>query len=413
MINDTLIKTRIEKIFDFVNQKVVEANVEELVTDDLIKGKLGLLMYCLNSYHLNQEDVYLEKIQEILEDIFNKISLNESIMAAHMTLADGLPALGIVLHELLKQDLIDSTFKDQIDVITDSVFDKCIEMINNNNFDYFYGATGLLFYMYKVEAYNNCNFLVDKLHEYALSHDYMFYNATGDVYTQGINFGFAHGTSAILAVLLKIYDQGINQQKTKELLLNITTKIISFKKENIDRSKVSYQLEGFDFPTWFPYNIITERVDKIVKPELYSTNIYHFTDRLGWCNSDLGYVMLFYKLGITLDQQEYLKISNEIGDEIVTRLSFENTAINSANMCHGSAGVSALYKSIYSLTNREIYKNAHEHWLNATVKYLEIKMKKEFSFSDLEILTGWLGPVLFLQDVNFKKVSNWDSFFLI
>lgn len=80
---------------------------------------------------------------------------------------------------------------------------------------------------------------------------------------------------------------------------------------------------------------------------------------------------------------------------------------------HGTGGVALLYKNIFELTDQEIYKKACDYWINETLEYLEVKMDKTFANHDLEILTGWLGPLLLLYDYSYGKVSRWDSFFLV
>lgn len=331
-------KNRIEKIFDFVNNKIMEVDLKTNNFDDLIKGKLGLVLYCLNFYKMQKNEFFLDKIVEILDDIFDKISNDKSFLGANMTLADGLPGLGIVLNELLKEEIIDESFQLQVDIITESAYEKGIVMISEGNFDYLYGPSGILFYLNEVHADEYCSLIVDKLHAYAISHDYVFYNSIGDFYTQGINFGFAHGALGLSAVLLKVYERGLNQEKIKDILLNLTGKLLEFKKDNVSRDKIIYQLEGFDYPSWFPYNIITKSDNKIVKPELYDSNLYHFTDRLAWCNSDLGYVLMLYKIGVAFGKEEYIQISNKIGSEIINRKQFEDTAIIASNMCTERGG---------------------------------------------------------------------------
>ncbi len=402
---------KINTILTTIHDRILSCNIKNIDFEDILIGKLGLAQSCYQLYKVKNNNGYLTKVKDILENIFENIAKGTSLLINEPSLANGIPGLGLVLHQLIKENILDNSYSDQVTMITDNIYSKCLEVISKENFDYFYGATGLLFYLQEVDARNYVEHIVDIMHKHGKENNFLFYNRVDDVYSQGINFGFAHGSLAIVSVFLEIYKKGIQQEKTKELILKTTDSLLWFKKGAIDLKKVTIMHVGYDYPSIFPYNVIAKESNTI-NPVLHD-NIFHFTDRLGWCNSDLSRMYVLYKLGINFNQEHYINAANEMVSDVVNRTALEDTAISDCYMCHGTSGVAHIFKKIHDLTGESIFYKTYEYWIKSTVDFMEKELLKEPSDKDLEILTGWLGPLFVLSAYNGKVYPDWDRIFLL
>lgn len=402
---------RIDTILEAIHKRILSCDVKQMDFEDILIGKLGLAQTSYRLYKVQNDDRYLNKVEEILEDIFENTSQGTSTLIENPALADGVPGLGLVIHQLGKEGILNDSFDEQLDIITDTIYTKCLDAFSKENFDYFYGATGLLFFLQEVDANEKVEHLVDIFSRYGKDNDFLFYNQVDDVYSQGINFGFAHGTLAIIAVFLEIYRKGIQQEKTKELILKTTDALLAFKRGTIDHKTVTIMHEGYNYASFFPYNVIGKETNTF--DPVLSKNIFHFTDRLGWCNSDLSRMFVLYKIGSEFNQQHYINQANNMISEVVARKEEKDTAISDCYMCHGTSGVAHLYKKIYDLTGESIFHKTYEYWIEATVDFMEKELLKEPSDKDLEMLTGWLGPLFVLSDYNGQSYKEWDRIFLL
>lgn len=410
--NPKLTQKIIDSIIHIANEKILNSDIELIELDNILNGKLGLAYYCYFTYHLKGNKKYLKIIEKILDNVFRTLTESDKVFSTNLTLADGFSGLGIVLNNLVKDKILDEEYIDQIIIINDLAYTNCKKMIKNGGFDYFYGATGLLFYLSEVDSLFHCEDIINDYHNYAINNNYLFYNNTVDVYTQGVNFGYAHGTLSILEVFLKLHDKGICKEKTKELILNTVDSLLQFSREKINFSEIKHKYVGYEYPSFFPYNIMTDSNDKIVYLN-NKDNIFHYTDRLGWCNSDLGHILMLYKIGKKFNIKNYINIANKMGEITVKRKEYNDTAISDCYICHGSSGVAQLYKKIYEISDNEIYNEAYKHWLNETINYMQLEIKKTFSVQDLELLTGWLGPLLTLHSFKGEIQNSWDKIFLM
>ncbi|MBP9719909.1 MAG: hypothetical protein KBD02_01445 [Bacteroides sp.] len=399
-----------EQITSLIRVRVLNCNIDDVVKEDILTGKLGLAFTCLQIYKSIGDEAYLQKVSDILNDIFLNINNSNSILLEKMSLANGLPGLGLLLHYLIEDNLIDNGLAEKLDLITESVYKKCIIEISHQNFDYFYGSTGLLYYLIEVKSLKLAANVFEQIELYARENDYLFYNHVDDPYCQGINFGFAHGSFALLAVLTKLYESNILQSRVKELILKSLNKLFLFSRMNIDYNNVTIMHKGFDYPSFFPYNVTAN--NDIINP-LSRDTLYHFTDRLGWCNSDLSRLYIIYKIAYLFNSQYYIDIADSISEEIVSRRDYKDTAISDCYMCHGTSGVAHLYKRLSDLCTKNIFGSSYDYWVKQTIEYMHEELDKSPSEKDLELLTGWLAPYFVLEENNGHAYKNWDSIFLL
>lgn len=402
---------RISKILSYINERVLHSDISNFEDESILSGKLSLALYSFLVYKIEDEDNYLLKTQEVLESIFTDISQNKSEIIKNITLADGLVGLGILLNVLLKEEFLDKEYSKQLDVISDSAYENCLAMLKEERFDFFYGAVGLLHYLSEVNRIDYCNEIIDVLYEYAVENNFLFYNDFDDPYVEGINFGVAHGSFAIISICFNLYHKGVKQDKVKEIAIKSTKSLCLFRKDLIGnvgmvRGKLS------DYSSLFPYNIITD--DKFIFSKQNQSNKYYYTNRLGWCNGDLSRSLIMHKIAILFNNDKILDIATLLSQSTLNRREEDKTAVRNFHMCHGSCGILIMYYNLFKLTNSSIYEKSIDFWKEKTLSFMKQRMDKGvFRDRDLEILTGWLGGAVSLYAVSGKNIEIINNLYLI
>jgi hypothetical protein len=258
-------------------------------------------------------------------------------------------------------------------------------MISENNFGYFNGAIGNLFYLITVNETQKVNVIIDILLERCTTDQYLFYTEINDSYVDGMNFGLNHGHLSIIKTLL---DFSINDAKSLQIIEKCIKNIIL----NLD---YEYQVENVNI--YKPYNAFEEG-NSLKK---------HQNDRICWCNSDLSFSYILYIAGKKLNDVDYLKLANMIGKETTKRKVIINTGIGNHHFCHGSSGVAQLYQELFLLSSKKHYKNTHKYWIERTISYLEIEKNDSLTNKDLSLLYGKLGSLMVINDkIDKKKYLN-------
>ena len=403
---------KIEIIISEIERRIVASQINKIKDQDLFIGKLSIAYTCFHLYNTNKKIEYLDKMTDILNDVFNDIEKNTSLLLDNMSLVSGIPGLGLFLHQMNKKIDLDNLNIEQIKVITTTVYNKCINEISKENFDYFYGSAGLLFYLLEVDEYQKVEEIINIIYDYATKNSFLFFNKVDDPYSNGINFGYAHGSFALLAIFLKINNIGIQKKKTKEIIIKTTGNLLLFSRKYINHNDVTIMHDGFDYPSYFPYNVTVAKIKNKISPKSNHT-LYHFTNRLGWCNSDLSRMYLLYKIGKTFNLLSYITVADELAKEILLRRHYKDTAVSDCYMCHGSSGIANIYKRTFELTGNILFHEAYEYWIKRTVVYVEKELMHPPMDDDLGLLTGLLGPLFVLNEYNNKECKGWDNLFLL
>lgn len=392
-------RTDAEHIVEQVNGKIAAADMDEIInTNGLFKGRLGLLVYYFYSYKFSPCQQFLDGMEKMLALIFDEINEGSEQFLRNASYADGLSGLGIVLTELINEDVLDETYLAQLDGLDDIMYDNCVTFINHENFDFFHGAFGIIRY-FEVRGKKDClrnviRLLATKAYNSGTEAD-IFNNSVNDEYVTGCNFGIAHGIPGFLLILLSLYEQGIEKEYCKKLVEDGLDYILSFRN----------QANGISRLVNFPYNIYKEEA---------GARKVHINTRLAYCNSDLGITFLLLRAAKTFDNNRYEKLAMEIGVCCTQRTTFELTGVEDYHFCHGAAGVAQLYARIAGLSGESIFTDAYEYWIDRTISSLQADMKHDdISKVKLSFLHGWLGAVLAVYGYLNPELKGWDKFFLL
>lgn len=415
-MNRMYTKNNISYTLTKVQEQLLDFDIRMFKADGVLCGRLSYAYYNYNMYLLSNKDIYLNKLQEIINEVFSDIENENNYIIADTTLCDGLAGFGFLLSQLHNSNILDDEISNTLDIFSDLSYNCCLKMIESSEFDFFYGAYGLLLFLVENKQYRYCKSILEHLISYAQSNDYLFYNRDEkDTYTRGLNYGFAHGVLSLLNILGSFYQNDIEADKTKTLLIKTIESIDKFSKDHFSPAKYRFTDEHYTYPSFYPYNIYVEETEKsqFMTLDKLQDGIFHFTNRLGWCNSDLGFGFTLYRLGNLLKDDLLLKRAKAICYDTLKRQSFRDCGVNNMYMCHGSAGIAQLYKRIYEQSRDPIFIPPYEFWVNITFEYLCQEMTHELKAEDLNLLSGYLSPMLLLYSYVNDCNSNWDRIFLL
>lgn len=387
-------KLKLTELIACYNEKIIAFPHEEL-SDGLVQGKLGLIVYLLMMYEQKKEEVYVEKITAILSLVFKSLeNPQENSLLSDSSFAEGVSGLGWVMQLLIEKEILDEEYEAQIIILNEIAFEYAQKNIVKNNFDFLNGSIGVLKFLEKSKNKILFNQLVDTLYDLALNSENLFKTASSDPYISDMNFGFPHGYLSIIKILLNAQLSFGTQSKYQFIIDKCIAKIMS----HIDED---HKIDGIHI--YKPHKIYYKNEELIA----------HQNNRLAWCNSDVSWIYLLSKIDYQNKESKYKTFINTVGDNVVKRKKMNVTGIENYHFCHGSSGVAQLFSELYKITEDEKYKEAHQYWVAKTLAYLEDDLSKEITVKDMSLYYGKLGALLMLCDHQGIFPQDWKEVFLI
>jgi lantibiotic modifying enzyme len=138
------------------------------------------------------------------------------------------------------------------------------------------------------------------------------------------------------------------------------------------------------------------------------------SNRLAWCYGDITQAILFQTAGRVLQERHWLELAQQIGSTCVLRRSQAQTMVQDASFCHGAAGLTQLYLSLYQATKDPVYQTEHQYWLCETLRLLEADLTRHhYQGIEWSLLDGLPGIGLVLLSSLFPSAASWTTLLLI
>lgn len=379
----------IEKTTKKFNDYLHHYNYNELEDDGLFEGKLGIVYYLTYINKIYEDEKNTTTLYDILNLVLENISSQKKFISVSPCILSGLSGFGVTAHELKKHELLGDELDNEISDINDYLLDKAIIHVQNNIFDYLGGSMGILYYFIQINDLKKCDIIISEIYNNINSQTLAFYNNTDDLYNKGLNFGLAHGISAILHII----DLYLKINPENEQAWIIRGKCVEILSEHCKE----YMIE--DSKLYFPYNKFLENHEMIT----------HKNNRLGWCNSDLSVVNTLYR---SSPVTHFEKIDAEkIAFETTKRRTFNTTGIQDFHFCHGTSGVAMMYKNIYEYTGNNNFREAYQYWHDQTVDFLK-NDTLVLQENKMSLIFGYPAAILTINSAD-KRISDWSKIFLI
>ncbi|MDD4204556.1 MAG: hypothetical protein PHH55_00550 [Candidatus Delongbacteria bacterium] len=405
----------ISKILNEVAEDLVFRYYEEKKEAEtgLMTGKSGASLYLFHYSKYSKNEKYKKYAQTLLEEVFEDINSGKY----YSPFCGGLAGVCWTIIHLVENGFIHKENLEVLDELDDYLNKSMNDFISQNYFDFLHGASGIAYYFSKKAERNPAStskyleYYVKKLNEYAV------YNETdgtakiiSNIYdadskpVKVFNLSLSHGISSLVIVLSSI------------------KKTIGFSEE-LDRL-----INGF-----INFIIINKNISKTDNNSLYPGTVpltsqrknIAVPSRLGWCYGDIGNGYAFISGASVNGSKSYLY--NTKAEEIFLNLQKRKEpslqAINDAGICHGSAGMVCMSRSLNELYKQNVYKDLEDYWIDITLEFYNRKngldgfsrfINNEYEY-DISFLSGTTGVAMsLLTSIDSKTAkSNWQKLLLI
>ncbi|MGA9211558.1 lanthionine synthetase LanC family protein [Kaistella sp.] len=396
-------------------------NKEPYVSDlSLFTGVSGVPIFYYMLYQYTNESKYLDKIEIILNLIFER--LNESDENIPKTYCLGLAGIGYMLNFLEESDeLKNIDFTEALEVIDEILLDTIdyflsyIDHIDSKDkmehIDFLHGVSGIAHYFLernKKEIFSGkITILFEKLSE-IVKWDYekaleSINNTEINQNSHKINIGLAHGHISFILLFSKFLSLVPDNQIVREGIKTSVKTVLLFR--NDDENSFC------QFPSI------------AVNKHTANYNIH-----LGWCYGDQSVSYGLYKAGKILNDINLIALSEEIALSTIKRKSLQLALLNEENcdagFCHGTISVAYYHKKWYSITSNVEFLKLYKKFTNDTLLIANkgnglAGYKKKTATGEyqntLGLLDGIAGIGVFLIDslLNENISIKWESIFLI
>lgn len=135
------------------------------------------------------------------------------------------------------------------------------------------------------------------------------------------------------------------------------------------------------------------------------------SSRLAWCYGDLSVAYALLASGVCADDDLAVSLGRTAVNRAITR-PIEEVGVNNAFLCHGSSGLLALMQSINLADVGVIPVSYMERWAAVLAKQARTSLTAG-SLSGFDLLDGWTGVGLFLDQGRGRIPSGWRSAMLL
>ena len=311
----------------------------------LIDGDLGSLLFFYQHYLYSKDEEDIFFIQDNLDRIFSHSHKSYN-------LCSGASGFGWLMNYFFKQNFLEFNPNEIFEAIDPIIGKWMVNEINNGNYDFLHGASGTALYFitklpdtkskfYLQEFAKGLKNISIKESDDSLKWKYPLYNN----FDQGeFNISMSHGVSGIVNILCKLHKSNIYE----DLCLEMIRGGLNF----IKKQKLPIGKYNSIFPSW-----------KLQKMEIQEDS------RLAWCYGDLGIAVTFWNAAQVLEDKELENESIEILKHSCKRLDLKSNHVIDAGICHGSAGISHIFKRMYVYTKIPEFNETANYWIEKTLEF--------------------------------------------
>lgn len=385
--------------------QITESIYKELMSSELSNniglhaGTSGVALFI--AYYdkiVNLKTSVNQRIMDILEYNIERIN------SGHWqhSICSGISGFGWLCEHLRKLRMLKEEDVEFLDDIDGFLYSKMIFDIKNGNYDYLHGALGVgAYFLSRFKKNKSPEFLKILLEELEKTgipceSDAIKWMSKLNVEgKKGYNISLSHGMSSIAAFLVCLHQLKFETEKVEKLLVQTITYILH--QMTYNENSISY------FPSY--------------SKESNSRDHY---SRLGWCYGDLGISYTLWRAALVLDNKEWEIIALRVLYHNCKRFDLQMNGVKDAGLCHGSAGISHIFWSLYQNTRIPEFRRASDYWLNITIQMFKnanglagfkVWRTEELGgtiFSDF-LLDGFSGIGLTFLSRMGRYILSWDE----
>lgn len=358
-----------------------------------IEQDLGTLILLATNYRLSQN----KKYQELALVLYEKLIETIPEFDYSFSMLEGFDGVAWTIQYMKKCGVKDTS--EDYDAIKSYLIESIESSINDNDFDFLYGATGKLNILLNGD---DCDFLPKSVYfEYVHKIEKFFKDSIAENTEQELNLGFAHGLSSILLVLSKIYLKVAQEKRIKEIIQDIIAFYLSI------QSQHPYYSYGR------MYNPQNKTMDN--------------SSQFAWCYGDptIIYSLLHAADAIGMNNEKIIPSVKKLKNRNIENaglINFEDYNFLNTSFCHGISGI---YTSLYKINKYVNIDNDLKYWEQQLFTHLNqqlsfkgktIYFPKErqdenytYTLDNQEMLNGLVGAALTLLTIKYKN-NDWSDF---
>ena len=386
-----------------------------LAGDGLFMGNLGKVLYYAYLSRHTDNPGYGSRANQLLDDIFGRVLDGSSTLWRRNCLISGMAGLGWAITALWEDQLLDDDFSGFLAKVEKQIAAEVPAMIADNDLDYVQSSAGVLAYLIErttrnpalVPQVEACIAAIqEKLEAHPAGGAYVKNQYTlkisklvGATDPSDVKLRLAHGLSGILLVLLKAYERGIAPPAARHVVEQGVAFLLTTLREEHLADPRRYA---------FPSNVF------LALPPDHPRNLSFYHQRLAWCYGDLNQVLVLYRAGKCLGHPGWIEIADRVGLATLRKKSYQETSVEDASLCHGTAGLARIYQSLYQLSGRTPYLAGYDYWNERTAGYLaEIFAHDRLPDKPASLLEGLPGAGLSLLAHLRGQPASWEKIFLL
>lgn len=395
MDNSKLIFSKILQIETEIKKKTFSER------NGLLNGNAGHALFYFNLYTLTKKKEHYNMGVDLLEHIASNIG-NEY----DFSFAGGLSGIGWLFEYLSATDVIEIDSKSLLRPLRSIVYKHMRHEMSIGNFDFLYGAVGAgVFFLQSRITLKNRQILTEllkSLESSAISDINGIRWKKFDPQTRKtvdkVDVGLAHGIGNILYFVIACYKKSVQKKLSLRIMRGII-KYLAYIEQDVSKYHSFY-------------------------PSIIDNDLQRQYSRLGWCYGDLSIIApLALANQVLADPILEEKIAYML-DVTVERKDYKHNSIYDAGLCHGTAGLSVIYKSLFSLYPKSNILSTSNFWLECTLKmdavvgdltgfkpYYPEEIDLQDSFDGVLEGTAGIG-LMFISSIS-KKPLEWEKILLL
>lgn len=332
----------------------LDSFTEKDATPGLLGGYTGAALFYAYYYQLTEKEEHLNKIHQLLERAVHDLAAT----ALPFSHCNGIAGMVWGIQHLIKAGFAGEDELEDIFEEVDEVLGKeMLSALQQGGYDFLHQGLGIALYFLERNHYTAADkwlpALVDSLQSTAIEtpagitwKDQLTGLAELPVGAHSFNLGLAHGVPAIIAVLGMIHSKGIAVSQT----------------ENLVRKGLSWLEACQNLPEEGSASLYPVLVDQ------HHRAITGKQSRLGWCYGDLGIATTLLNAGNWLQDDNYTENALRIFHHAIRHRNRHNSYVHDACLCHGSAGISHIYRRAWLQTKESFLLSGATDWLQYTLQ---------------------------------------------
>ncbi len=320
---------------------ICRPDIKDVIPPGLMNGKMGMAIFLLHYARYAADQEKHDRACEYVGEIIREINKGFSFPA----FAEGLAGIAWGLMHIKENELIEMDLNGSFRNMDAFLAGQARNCMANNRYDFLHGLLGMGLYFLKRKDVRTVEAIVHWLEEQS-----EITGSNGRYWLAGaqqenrnrIDMGLSHGQASILVYLAKCYKSNFYLPKTMKLMEGSVNFFLSIQQQTGNTGSV--------FPSFYTPG----------KREI---------SRMAWCYGDPGIGWALLYAAHATQNERWLSNAIEILQRAALRRNPETNGVADACLCHGSAGLSYIFRKVCLLTGHTLFQNASDYWLNETLKF--------------------------------------------